>query len=351
MPLIASEDYVNKRIFLGVDSVGVDVLPIDIYKEHRERRRLNANDERYFPAMVSALGNQQIGPTKFTPRFTDLASGVKIVPFDTTHALRIRAALVSIEDQLEGADLFDRSSLLANVDIDYQPPQVEIITVATGGALTSEQDSRLTTLFNATTAGTGATAFSEAALANAPTGGGGGGLDAAGVRDAIGLAAANLDAQLGDIPTNPLLTTDGRLNTLDATISSRQPSGDVTVGGYAAGQSPSDLVDLSPVTDAILTGGDIASALTTYDAATGAQVAAAGFPAQAAADLAAVLIAAEAVQSAAEAVADGRHTINYTASTATQYNADGSPRTTFDLLDAAGNSATSGQTAVERNPQ
>jgi len=38
--------------------------------------------------------------------------------------------------------------------------------------------------------------------ANALTGGGGGGLDAAGVRSAIGLASANLDTQLGALPTN-----------------------------------------------------------------------------------------------------------------------------------------------------
>jgi hypothetical protein len=43
--------------------------------------------------------------------------------------------------------------------------------------------------------------FTTNALALAPTGSGGGGLDAAGVRAAIGLASANLDTQLADIPT------------------------------------------------------------------------------------------------------------------------------------------------------
>ena len=43
--------------------------------------------------------------------------------------------------------------------------------------------------------------FTINALENAPTGGGGGGLDAAGVRAAIGLASANLDTQLADLPT------------------------------------------------------------------------------------------------------------------------------------------------------
>ncbi len=133
MALIASENYTTKRIYLGIDSVGVDVLPIDIYIEHRERRRLNASGQRKFRPMISAFGNEQIGPAKFTPRFTNLAAGVRIIPYDTTHSLLIRGALISTADSLEGRDLFDRASLVASVDIDYQPPQVEIITVSTGG--------------------------------------------------------------------------------------------------------------------------------------------------------------------------------------------------------------------------
>jgi hypothetical protein len=57
------------------------------------------------------------------------------------------------------------------------------------------------------------------------------------------------------------------------------------------------------------------------------------------------------VQETATALADGRFVIDYTASIATQYNADGSARTVFDLLDADGAPATTAQTAVERAPQ
>jgi len=144
MALIASENYVTKRIYLGIDSVGVDVQPIDIYTEHRARRRLNASGQRKFRPMVRSFGNQQIGPTKFTPRFVNLAAGVRIVPYDTTHNLLIRGALISTADSLEGRDLFDRSSLVASVDIDYQPPQVEIITVSTGSGLDAGQAAQLT---------------------------------------------------------------------------------------------------------------------------------------------------------------------------------------------------------------
>jgi len=55
--------------------------------------------------------------------------------------------------------------------------------------------------------------------------------------------------------------------------------------------------------------------------------------------------------SAAEAVTDGRFVENYTASTAIQYDTDGTVRTVFDLLDANGDPAISAQTAVERRPQ
>lgn len=137
MPLIASEDYPNRLIFLGADSVGVDIQPIDIYKEHRERRRLNANSERNFFPMVSAFGNEAAGPSN-TPRFTNLATGVRIVPFDTSHELSIVGALISTVDGLAGADLFDRTplSIGVEVDINYAPPQVEIIEVNTGSGVT-----------------------------------------------------------------------------------------------------------------------------------------------------------------------------------------------------------------------
>jgi hypothetical protein len=87
-----------------------------------------------------------------------------------------------------------------------------------------------------------------------------------------------------------------------------------------------------------------AQATAITSAATLAQVQAAGFTT----DRHNALIAAEA---AARSVASGRHKIDYAASTATQYNADGTVRTVFDLVDSTGNPATSGASAVERIPQ
>lgn len=79
--------------------------------------------------------------------------------------------------------------------------------------------------------------------------------------------------------------------------------------------------------------------------ATLAQVQAAGFTT----DRNNALIAADL---AARALADGRYIIDYTASTATQYDADGTVRTVFNLLDADGTTpATTAATAVERVPE
>lgn len=146
MPLIAAVDYPQRRIFLGPDSVGVEVLPIDIYTEMRSRRRINADNDRKFLPMVTAFGNERIGPTTSTPRFTDIQDGVRIVPFDTAHSLLIRGQLISRSEGLAGRDLFDRSSLTSEVDIDYQPPQVEVVQVSSGSGLDAEQDARLTNI-------------------------------------------------------------------------------------------------------------------------------------------------------------------------------------------------------------
>ena len=145
MPLVESVDYPNKRIFLSADTIGVAVLPIDIYTEMRERRRLNADNDRKFFPMVTAFGNEPAGPTN-TPRFTDLAADVRLVPFNSQHTLNIRGLLISREDGLAGTQLFDRSTLTEKVNIDYQPPQVEIITVSSGSGLSTEQDTKLTNI-------------------------------------------------------------------------------------------------------------------------------------------------------------------------------------------------------------
>lgn len=215
MPLIATEDYPNRRIYLSIDSVGVDVLPVALYTEHRQRRRLNANGERLFSPMISAFGNEQIGSNKFTPRFTNLASGVKIIPYDTTHNLLIRGSLISTEDRLEGRDLFDRASLLSIVDVDYQPPQVEILTVNTGSGFTATQDDRLRELWQSLES---AGVFSTAALANAPSGSSGG--DATLLNQTAILSAISALPTLNEMEASDQLTAIADLSAIQTALAS-----------------------------------------------------------------------------------------------------------------------------------
>ena len=90
MAYIDSEDYLNKRIYLSSDTALAGSLDlIEVYREHIERRRLNVNGERGFSRMVLAIGNDSAGG-EFTPRYVDLQAGVRLVPYNTSHAPLIR---------------------------------------------------------------------------------------------------------------------------------------------------------------------------------------------------------------------------------------------------------------------
>lgn len=127
MPLIDHIDGPNRRIYLHADSVGVQIHPMDIY---REMRALRASDEslRNFEVFMKAAGNIPKGGGKFTERYVVCVAGTRIVPFDTSHDPEIVGVIIS-DDGLEGRNLFDRSSLSPTsiVNIDYVPPQVEVI--------------------------------------------------------------------------------------------------------------------------------------------------------------------------------------------------------------------------------
>ncbi len=129
MPVVGSVDYPNRRIYLSADTLGVSVQPVEVYKEVRALRQITPDHRKFYP-LISARGNEQAGPTN-TPVLTILANGARIVPFDVSHTLTIGGTVVSIAENLAGPDLFDRSVLspATDVDISYQPPQVEVIEV------------------------------------------------------------------------------------------------------------------------------------------------------------------------------------------------------------------------------
>lgn len=146
MPLVGSVDYPNKRIYLSVETVGVSVQPVEVYKEVRALRLANEGDRGFSP-LITARGNEPAGPTN-TQIITILAAGARIVPYDVSHSLLVGGVLVNLDDGLAGSVLFDRSPLSPGVivDVEYQPPQVEVIEVP-ASVLTTEQAAKLDELW------------------------------------------------------------------------------------------------------------------------------------------------------------------------------------------------------------
>lgn len=140
--LVASVDYPNKLIYLGVDSTTQAFLPIDVYTEVRDLRA-STPAHRLFSRIISGQGNAPTGPTTRTPRRAVLVPGARIVPYDlgSEYDLDVIGELIS-EDGLSGSKLFDRSSLSPGtlVNINYEPRQVEIIEVQTGGITQTQID-------------------------------------------------------------------------------------------------------------------------------------------------------------------------------------------------------------------
>jgi len=131
MPLIASIDGPNRRIYLDISTVNAAINPIDLYKEARTLRRLDETLRKYVN-FISSLGGTPTGTGKFTQRITVLEAGTRIFMYDTNQELTIVGKIIT-DDGKEGARCFDRSNLTATTlyaDITYNPPQVELINVA-----------------------------------------------------------------------------------------------------------------------------------------------------------------------------------------------------------------------------
>jgi hypothetical protein len=148
MPLIDYIDGPNRDVYLSADTVGATIFPMDIYKE---MRTLRAGDEslRRFYLFMSAFGNVSKGGGKATERFVQLNRGARLVPYDISHELTVSGTIIT-DDGQEGVACFDRTPLTSTtvVDINYIPPQVEIIKISGGSGLDATQDSILTSMNN-----------------------------------------------------------------------------------------------------------------------------------------------------------------------------------------------------------
>ena len=137
MAIIGSIDGPNRLIYLSIDTVNSQVHPIDIYKEMRELRRTTESLRKYDVFLI-AKGNEAKGGGKFTERYVVEQNGTRIIPYDVDSFLTVIGTIIT-DDGQEGIDCFDRSGLVNQVDLNYIPPQVEVIEVQTGSAVT-EQD-------------------------------------------------------------------------------------------------------------------------------------------------------------------------------------------------------------------
>lgn len=143
--MIASIDGVNRLIYLDASTVGVDFNTIDLYKEMRTMRELD-DDLKQYEIFLKSYGNLPKVTAKgtATERGVVTQSGTKIVPFDTAQTLSVITTIISDDGTVDGADCFDTSGLVNKVNIHYIPPQVEVITVITGGsALTTDEHNKL----------------------------------------------------------------------------------------------------------------------------------------------------------------------------------------------------------------
>lgn len=144
MGLIQSINGSTRRIYLSSETVGQSIHPIDIYKEYRTLRRTNESLRKY-SSFMRADGNVIKGGGKFTERYVTLLEGTKIVPYNVSHTLTITGTIIT-DDGQEGVFAFDRAPLSVNifVDINYIPPQVEVIKVETGiSGLTPTESQKL----------------------------------------------------------------------------------------------------------------------------------------------------------------------------------------------------------------
>jgi hypothetical protein len=139
MTIIASIDPSTspRRIFLHADTVGPDFDPMNAYKE---MRTLRATDEtmRPYDVFMTSQGNEITGPSTATPRRVRMENS-RFIPYDTDQELNVVGEVIT-ESGGSGTEAFDRTPLSVGtvVDINYIPPQVEIIFVNSGSGVTPQ---------------------------------------------------------------------------------------------------------------------------------------------------------------------------------------------------------------------
>ena len=137
MAQLNSIDFAAQRIYLHADTVTQGVDGFLLYDEIRSYIATTAAAQNY-SLPIQKQGYLPKGGGNFTPKFVTMLSGWRIVPYDgVSHTLVILVELISA-DGLSDKDVFDRSSLIIEVDIDVGYDQVEIVEVNTGSGVSAQ---------------------------------------------------------------------------------------------------------------------------------------------------------------------------------------------------------------------
>lgn len=135
MATVRLVDYEAKRIYLSIETLGVPLDLLDVYRDVRAMR-FSTPAHRAFRPIIVAGGNVQKTPTTFTQPYVQVLGGAAIVPFPAAQQLRVVREVFG-DDGRYGVECFDRSTVsgLVDIDIDMQISPVEVRIVNTGGAI------------------------------------------------------------------------------------------------------------------------------------------------------------------------------------------------------------------------
>jgi len=138
MPLVASVDYPNKRIYLSVDTVGITLDTMDLYHEVRALRRVTEAHRNFRPMIVAGGNVEKITGQTYTQPYVQLLYGCRIVPYDAAQKLKVIRDTFT-DDGAAGRDCFSRVGLVSLIDIDVDVQAVEVrIVNSSGGATLAE---------------------------------------------------------------------------------------------------------------------------------------------------------------------------------------------------------------------
>lgn len=150
MPVVASFDGLNRRIYLDGSVAGGSWSPLDVYKEYLAYRRDN-HQFRGFSPLIVMKGGEPKGGGKFAPRFLQLLTDGRgittkfVVPDLGPYRTTVEGELATDVPETD-PEAFDVSNLTTSgVIIDYKPAEAEIISAGSG--LSVEQAAMLDELW------------------------------------------------------------------------------------------------------------------------------------------------------------------------------------------------------------